>query len=174
MRPCTTPYQWSSFSTISFDSPYGFTGACGCVSSIGTRRGFPYVAHVEEKTIEPTPAARIASSSVSVPTVLLWKYFDGFGHRLADERVGGEVHDGVDAVAREHIAQAIRVDQRAPFERPPLDGPLMALREVVEDDRLMTASGEELCGVAADVSGAARHENVHEDPFRPEQTSVRL
>ena len=26
----------------------------------------------------PTPAARIASSSVSVPTVLLWKYFDGF------------------------------------------------------------------------------------------------
>src|SRR5688500_5936389 len=37
----------------------------------------PYVAHVDENTIDRTPASTMTSSSCSVLTVLLWKYLRG-------------------------------------------------------------------------------------------------
>jgi hypothetical protein len=70
-------HHWSSFSTITFDSPYAFTGWIGNVSSIGDPAGFPYTAAVDENTMCFTSFAVMARTSDSDPPRLFSKYFPG-------------------------------------------------------------------------------------------------
>ena len=94
--------------------------------------------------------------------------------RLADRLEPGEVDDGVDAAAVERrpedLVQGGRVLQVDLLERRLAAGQLgypgQALRagvgQVVDDDDLVTGLEEQDDGVAADVAGAARHEDPHE------------
>ena len=96
-----------------------------------------------------------------MPTVLFRKYFAGLRHRLADERVRREVHDRVDLRRANTSASRAGSDKAPALERPPLHRPFVSLAQVVEDDGFVSRCGEELRGVAADVSGATGYENAH-------------
>jgi hypothetical protein len=63
---------------MSFDSPYGLTGAKGASSGIGTLSGIPYTAAVDENTSLVTPVSTIAVSNDKLPPRLLEKYSSGF------------------------------------------------------------------------------------------------
>ena len=54
-----------------------------------------------------------------------------------------------------HLAQRSLVREAAALERPPLHRPVVALAQVVEDDRARGPLAARSCGVAADVAGAA-------------------
>ena len=110
----------------------------------------------------PTPASRIASSRFSVPTVLFRKYLPGSRHRLADQRVGGEVDDAIESVRGEDLGEPPAIGQAAALERSPLDRPVVSLAHVVEHDGLMPRGGEQLRRMTPDVSGSAGHENPHQ------------
>ena len=69
--------QRSIVSTITFDSPYGFTGKMAALSRIGEVCGMPYTAAVEENTRCFTPARSIAIATDSDPAVLFSKYISG-------------------------------------------------------------------------------------------------
>ena len=71
------------------------------------------------------------------------------------------MNDGIHGMAREHVAQTIRIGEAAVLDRSPLHCPSVALAQVVEDDRRMARFGQEFCRVAADVAGTAGHEYAH-------------
>ena len=54
-------------------------------------------------------------------------------HRLANERVGGEVDHALDRVPPEHVREAFRIGEAAALERSPLHRPVVPLAQVVED-----------------------------------------
>ena len=83
-------------------------------------------------------------------------------HGNADERVGGEVHDGVGGEALDGGIDGGGVAQVAADEmRTGLDGGLVPLLEIVEDEDRVAAPKEDLRGDAANVAGAAGDEDFH-------------
>ena len=77
------------------------------------------------------------------PATFSRKYLAGFVHRLADERPGRAVQDGVDALALEQGGHRGRVAVAADLEaRAVRHRGAMAGREVVQDGHLV-ARGQE-------------------------------
>ena len=78
------------------------------------------------------------------------------GHRLADERVGGEVHDGLGLRLMQGQLDRLDVGE-IPLEegRPRVDGEPVPLGEVVKDGHGVAGIQELLDADAADVAGSA-------------------
>ena len=76
-------------------------------------------------------------------------------HRLADIGEGGEVDDRVRTMRRQHLGEAVGVEQVAALERAPLHRMGEAAREVVVGDRRVAGPRQRLAGVRADVARPA-------------------
>src|SRR6202044_2957335 len=68
-------------------------------------------------------------------------------------------HDGGRATARQNLAQAAAVGERADLERAPLHRLRVAALEAVIADRIEAGRAQRLAGVAADKARAAGHQN---------------
>ncbi len=66
-NPAATSMSRSSHSPMSFDSPYGDSGAFGVSSTTTSTSGVPYTAALDENTALVTPFSAIARSRVAVP-----------------------------------------------------------------------------------------------------------
>ena len=108
-----------------------------------------------------TPASRIASSRFSVPTVLFRKYFVGLLIDSPTSALAAKCMTASIAMAREDLARAAPGRTGCRARGSPFHGPVVALAHVVEDDGHVSRCREQLRGVAADVAGAAGHENAH-------------
>ena len=116
-----SPYARSKSAAIRsiayFVKPYGLIGCCGVRSEIGSPSGMPYVAHDDDITILPTPAACIALSSVQVP-VTLTVIAVGREHRIADVRERGEMDHDIGPMRGERLRQRVAVEKVGRDERP--------------------------------------------------------
>ncbi len=91
------------------------------------------------------------------------------GHTLTDGLVAREVHDTADIVSAQHVLDERRVQHIALFALDvllgdgiqPLQHTTMAVGKIVQDDGRVARFGKRQVGVAADIAGAAREENVH-------------
>ena len=97
--------------------------------------------------VEQRPARR------RIVAVVLQRLGDRFGH----DRVGREVHDGVDLVPGEQRLEQAFVAAIADDQLSGRDRRFEARGEVVERDDRLAALAELPDDVAADVSGAAGH-----------------
>ncbi len=97
------------------------------------------------------------------------------GHRFADIGEGGKMHDRRDLEAAQRFGRAARVGELADDERPPTHRFAMAAAEIVVGDGLEPGLGERLGGVAADIAGTPRHEDVLRSWYsvRPRDDNVR-
>ena len=94
---------------------------------------------------------------------------DRLGHRLTDRLEPGEVDDGVGSQLVERRAERRLVEEIDDVEgrgatgelAGPLDRRRLGVGQVVEDRDVVTGFEELDDGVAADVAGAAGHEDVH-------------
>jgi hypothetical protein len=87
---------------------------------------------------------------------------EGVLHRFADERVRGEVHDGVGAVDGKQCIDCRTVGQIALDKgRRRVNRGAVALIEIVEDDDFFASIDQLFDGDAADVAGATGDEYFH-------------
>ena len=132
------------------------------VSSIGIRSGLSKRLAVEERMNLCTPCSTALSSRFSPLMTLFADVEKRLLHRLADQRVRGEVHDGIRACAVPAPRRPRRGRPGRPGQTPPSDGlPAVALVQVVEDDDLLAGLDQLFDDDAADVAGAAGDENFH-------------
>ena len=85
---------------------------------------------------------------------------DRLTHRLADIEKCCEVHHRRHAVASERRAHGTDVRDVALDELAVLHGAAVSGDEIVEDDDRVAGTTERLGRVAADVAGAARHQDA--------------
>jgi hypothetical protein len=65
----------------------------------------------------------------------------------------------VNSLSHEQPVGYIADDERSPFY-----GPTMAGAQIIEDNRAEAGCGKGLAGVAANIPGPARHQDVHATP----------
>src|SRR5882762_4552389 len=73
LHPYAAAYVLRIFSKINLLSPYEFTGSLGWSSGMGTTRGVPYTAALEENTNFQIPCLRSVSNSEIPPATLTSK-----------------------------------------------------------------------------------------------------
>ena len=105
--------------------------------------------------------------SVTTPETLFSQNFRGEELTLSDLDVGGEVHHGVRLMLAEGGVQIFTGANVSAHQGPPLHGVLVAGGEIVEGDGDITARGERLADVGADIAGAADDQNFHGFPPGP-------
>ena len=114
------------FSPISLVSPYGLVAPVAASSRIGSVSGLPYTVALELKTMRLTSCARIAAAqrqqAADVVGVVAQRLLRRLAHRLERR----EVHDGVDAMAREHAVHRVGVADARALEHRRLAGQLLA------------------------------------------------
>src|SRR5262249_17866639 len=81
--------------------------------------------------------------------------------RLGNDRVSGEMHDGVDAMLGEELRDDGTIARVADDEPAVQDGRAKSRIQVVEDDDVFVAFAQLSDDVAADISRAAGHQNGH-------------
>ncbi len=86
----------------------------------------------------------------------------GIGHRFRDERIRGEVHDGIRLRTTNGSDDLFAVAKVAFDEgRAGIDGQTVALGKVIENGDLMSCVDEFFRTNTADIPGPSRDENVH-------------
>ena len=96
--------------------------------------------------------------------------FGGILHRLADQSVGGEVHDGFGFGLLERTADFLPARKIAADERRPLvNRATMTFRQIVEDNDIVAFIEQELDANAPDISRSADDKDFH--PRKVRRTS---
>ena len=97
-------------------------------------------------------------------------------HRLANQRIGGHVHDRIEGLElprapvqqRTHAIAVAQID--AHQRNPGRERCGVALAEIIEHDHVVRLGDELLDHDAADVPGATRHEHAHQSASKPSAT----
>ena len=82
------------------------------------------------------------------------------GHRAADFDQSGKMYDRVGLVGCENLVHAADVTDIAFFKRPPPHGVAVPVPQIVDDNGYMSGCMQSLAGVAADIAGTARYQNI--------------
>ena len=138
------------------------TGACGCafVDRHADRIAVGRAGGREDDAVDAGGVHRV--EQVQRADGVVAEVLRRVAHRLADERIGGEVNDGIHGMARQHLAQI--APDRTGCRRS--IGPHFTAQSWpwLRSSKTMGEwpdVGQELRRVAADVAGPAGHQYTH-------------